>query len=754
MQSRTGIWFTRWPGADGAAACVCLVRVASPMRGGPGVWRRLVLLSAFAGLALAPLIAFPGTGKPPPDLPANRPAAAELHARLREAGARLQEAAERQQRVLRQFHSNSSGPAPDHAARRPGAAAAAAAANPMPAPPPACARGAGALRIAHFVNLMPRDSGHHADQEVTIASLTRAWEEARRDPRGPCVELFTLGYDDEWERRVPRDEALFRRTRGLASEAFHVYEQLAEVGEPYRRLPLLSELLDVMYDEAPAADVIVFTNADIGVQPYFYQKVAARLPLRRDAGASSAPPRSLSINRVEIGLDGHGPLGVAQLDRILALGQQLPQNHAGHDCFVFERRSVPFLRLYLRGTFLGYPPVGSKLVDALRCVSNYQLISGRHLTFHLGVKNGGWGQWSAFEYYNRKAAKHSEQLFAGALSTPRGEGRRTRGAAAATAAGATAACAKVRGAQGGTARALVRQALDEYRRDPIVKPDVPPPQPPPGHPRASSRGGQHSGAGTRGGSGGGAGPAGGVAAAAAASAASAAAGSARCLDPRRARPAARVRRLIIASSGRVGSTMLAEVLGRLGVQVEHSHLSASEIEAREARKPNPTPVLFIFADPVDVILSLRQRDLDTGDSFFGKGISWVRKHLENMNIPEAKFEAWQREEYFEADVLDLAAHFDDWHRPHRFPMMSLRYETERAHMDDLATFLGLAAVVLPPSHAKIKGSRGKVPRAERFRRLEPTRQRQLNATYGDLRGRIRAAPDACIWAGTAPPAAP
>jgi len=581
----------------------------------------------------------------------------------------------------------------------------------------ACASGTSRLRVAHFVNFMPRDTTHHADQRVTIASMIRAFDVARREPKGPCVEMHTLGYDDEWGRRVPRDESLFRRTRGLVSEAYDVYElDKLDVREPRKRLPLMSELLGIMY-ESTAADVVVFTNADIGVQPDFYLKVEKHLQYN---GPSSAP-RSMSINRVEI---PESNLGVDNLDTILHLGKQKRQNHAGHDCFVFERRSIPFLQLYLRGIFVGYPPVGSKLVDAMNCVSRYRLISGKHITFHLGVKNGGWGTWSAFEYYNRKVAKHSLKLFHQALG-----GRSSK-----------EACAPIRNAKGASGQALVTRAMDEYLRRPVAKPNVPPPSPPQslrhaGVPSAPTVGPSPRTTSTR------------SLEPEPSHTIEPLRHTSRCLAPSQARPRSQVRKLVIASSGRVGSTMLAEILGRHGIRVEHSHLSASEIEERERNKSKPTPVLYIFADPIDVILSLRQRDLDTGDSFFGKGISWVQRHLENMNIPESKFGAWQRGEYFEQDVLDLAGHFEDWHRPHAFPMMSLRYETERQNMELLATFLGLpvARVSLPPAHAKVKGSRGKVPRTERFKRLHLDQQQQLNATYGALRERTKASPDACVW---------
>ena len=48
---------------------------------------------------------------------------------------------------------------------------------------------------------------------------------------------------------------------------------------------------------------------------------------------------------------------------------------------------TPFVRLYTRGTFVGYPPVGAHLVNGLTCFArNFKVAKGEHLTFHLGTK--------------------------------------------------------------------------------------------------------------------------------------------------------------------------------------------------------------------------------------------------------------------------------------------------------------------------------------------------------------------------------
>lgn len=93
------------------------------------------------------------------------------------------------------------------------------------------------------------------------------------------------------------------------------------------------------------------------------------------------------------------------------------QNHKGYDCFVFPRQLIPFLNLYLRSAFVGYPPIGNAFKDALACVaSEFRVVRGKHYTFHLGVKNGGWAEQTEYEFYNRKAARQGEADFISILN--------------------------------------------------------------------------------------------------------------------------------------------------------------------------------------------------------------------------------------------------------------------------------------------------------------------------------------------------
>ena len=115
------------------------------------------------------------------------------------------------------------------------------------------------------------------------------------------------------------------------------------------------------------------------------------------------------INRVEVDdKDANGrPYGPADLETLYALGRKRPQRHAGYDCFFWRRDRTPLVSLFVRNVFVGYPPVGRHVMEALRCVfgTKYREIRGAHHTFHLGDRNGGWSQHGQYEHMNRRAAR-------------------------------------------------------------------------------------------------------------------------------------------------------------------------------------------------------------------------------------------------------------------------------------------------------------------------------------------------------------
>ena len=261
------------------------------------------------------------------------------------------------------------------------------AAEPLPPSPPPD------ITFAHVINPMPAGHGLHADVEVTFAALARAAAYARA--RGVGVRLLTCEFAGEARIRRP---AAFEPVANLTRHAFEAYE-LGRRGVAERRLPFVTEIFENAYRETEGARFLGYTNADIAVQEDFYVKAAAY------AKASDA----FVINRVEVDdKDANGrPYGPADLETLYALGRKRPQRHAGYDCFFWRRDRTPLVSLFVRNVFVGYPPVGRHVMEALRCVfgTKYREIRGAHHTFHLGDRNGGWSQHGQYEHMNRRAAR-------------------------------------------------------------------------------------------------------------------------------------------------------------------------------------------------------------------------------------------------------------------------------------------------------------------------------------------------------------
>lgn len=115
---------------------------------------------------------------------------------------------------------------------------------PPPPPPPAEASSAtsakrGKISLAHVVNFMPPEAGHHSDQEVTLASLVAA-RQYSLEHGGPMVELFSSEFADEAQ--VPRNSAIVRPTRPLDRSAYELYG-LGRYDIKRKRLPLISDIL-------------------------------------------------------------------------------------------------------------------------------------------------------------------------------------------------------------------------------------------------------------------------------------------------------------------------------------------------------------------------------------------------------------------------------------------------------------------------------------------------------------------------------
>jgi len=201
--------------------------------------------------------------------------------------------------------------------------------------------------------------------------------------------------------------------------------------------------------------------------------------------------------------------------------------------------------------------------------------------------------------------------------------------------------------------------------------------------------------------------------------------------------------VIVLSSGRVGSKMLTAVLfrhfeelGLSGVRLVHQHGFCYQFE-----QFSNIMVIYLYGFPEDVILGWRKNPYN-----------WVKHGFSYFHNPQlVNFSLWPQ--VFEVDALGLEAQFDDCLRPHSFPFLSLRYETETeiGNTRTLQAFLGTAAsrnkLQWPSSNEVLWGSNklAEAPRKVRILELEAEDQRKLKRTYKRLHDKILRTPGSCIW---------
>jgi hypothetical protein len=234
------------------------------------------------------------------------------------------------------------------------------------------------LSVGHIVN--PVRAGAGSDlltaQPVTFETMRRARDFSRTRVD---VELMTTQYPDESD-LVP---AGFSSAGDLTRSAL----DCGPFQVP-RRLPLIGEIVDRLAGSS-RADVLVYTNVDIALQPYFYDTVARLVALGHDAFA---------VNRRTI------PEGGVIPDRLPFLYARLGEPHPGWDCFVFRRELAA--RIGLGRILVGTGWMGRTLIANFACLApRFTVFTDLHATFHIGNRQS-WKSELLSDYlaHNRREA--------------------------------------------------------------------------------------------------------------------------------------------------------------------------------------------------------------------------------------------------------------------------------------------------------------------------------------------------------------
>ena len=234
------------------------------------------------------------------------------------------------------------------------------------------------IKLAHIVNpvLLPPDHPLSAAQPVTFETMRVARRFAAEQV---AVELHTAQFAEDGP-VVPND---FQRTPDLTRSVLEGRTFLHP-----RRLPLLADILHRLY-EGTDASYLIYTNVDIGLQPFFYVAIHRFIEAGYDAFA---------INRRTIEDTFRG----AEDLPLMYASQGRP--HPGWDCFVFRRDAFP--RYDLGDVCVGAPRSGLVLLaNLIAQADRFQVFRHAHLTFHCGDDRPWYGpSGAAYAAHNTREA--------------------------------------------------------------------------------------------------------------------------------------------------------------------------------------------------------------------------------------------------------------------------------------------------------------------------------------------------------------
>ena len=224
------------------------------------------------------------------------------------------------------------------------------------------------LKIAHIINpfTAPATSGLFTAQLITFETIHRAKEFSKNTVD---VQLFTAQYTEDKD-IIPD---FFYQTPDLNRSVLDVSKFHNK-----KKMPLITDILGRLC-ECANADILIYSNADIALQPYFYSTIAKLIQKGID---------SILINRRTI---PSFHTSIKLLDDMYS-EEGIP--HEGIDCFIFRKDMCK--RFYFADACIGSGPVG--LCFALNIVMNtscYAWLEEERLTFHIGDDK----TWSKDKYH-------------------------------------------------------------------------------------------------------------------------------------------------------------------------------------------------------------------------------------------------------------------------------------------------------------------------------------------------------------------
>lgn len=237
------------------------------------------------------------------------------------------------------------------------------------------------VRFAHIINPVKVESNSDLfiAQPITFESMLKAKQFAEKFDDIE-VELLYTCYKEDLE--IIPDYLKF--TNFLERSVLDVSSFSIS-----KKLPLLKDILDNLYNFSNNADYIIYTNVDIALLPNFYVTLKNLLKYNNYD--------SLIINRRDI---------QKNLTDLSIMYSQVGKQHPGYDCFIFKKKL--YHNFFLDNACIGINWIGTILMWNLACFSHsFEILKDIHLTFHLG-EDKAWkhSKFDDYRKYNHLAAQN------------------------------------------------------------------------------------------------------------------------------------------------------------------------------------------------------------------------------------------------------------------------------------------------------------------------------------------------------------
>jgi len=167
----------------------------------------------------------------------------------------------------------------------------------------------------------------------------------------------------------------YEEDKGIIPEGFRVLSNLDRSvldlnnSLEKRKFPLIGDIIAKAIQETEG-EYIIYTNADIGLMPYFYDFVHEKIKEGHDA---------LVINRRRL------KSSYQSVDQLPEIYADMGLSHPGFDCFVFRKDWAD--KMDLGDICVGISFIGVALAHNLFTrAENPLYVDDQHLTFHIGTQ--------------------------------------------------------------------------------------------------------------------------------------------------------------------------------------------------------------------------------------------------------------------------------------------------------------------------------------------------------------------------------